>query len=327
MGGASSPHWVTESDRHGVYRRMAAREIRRTRHVTRAPRHAVPAGVRRRDDVPRRHRQAGHRQEHVLFATVAPVRVIQWATGGVGRAAIEAILRHPDLELVGVLGALAPPSTAATSARSSASTRSAYARRARRRDPRDRGRRGGVRAAARRTGDEVAAILALGQERRHAGRLVLPDRERRDARSTAACAEGGTTLHGTGINPGGITELFPLMFSALSLGASRFVRGEEFSDIRTYDAPDVVRDIMLFGGTPDEAMRRARCSSSSARGFMQSIGCASTSSGFALDAEIAHDARGGGRDRADRPTRSASIEPGLGRRAAVHVGGDRRGDR
>src|SRR5580700_7621423 len=28
-------------------------------------------------------------------------KVIQWATGGVGRAAIEGILRHPDLELVG----------------------------------------------------------------------------------------------------------------------------------------------------------------------------------------------------------------------------------
>ena len=28
-------------------------------------------------------------------------RVIQWATGGVGRAAIEGILSHPELELVG----------------------------------------------------------------------------------------------------------------------------------------------------------------------------------------------------------------------------------
>ena len=28
-------------------------------------------------------------------------RVIQWATGGVGRAAIEAIVSHPELELVG----------------------------------------------------------------------------------------------------------------------------------------------------------------------------------------------------------------------------------
>ena len=30
------------------------------------------------------------------------LRVIQWATGGVGCAAIEAIVSHPDLQLVGV---------------------------------------------------------------------------------------------------------------------------------------------------------------------------------------------------------------------------------
>ena len=29
-------------------------------------------------------------------------RVIQWATGGVGRAAIQGIISHPELELVGV---------------------------------------------------------------------------------------------------------------------------------------------------------------------------------------------------------------------------------
>jgi hypothetical protein len=28
-------------------------------------------------------------------------RVIQWATGGVGRAAMEGVLAHPDLELAG----------------------------------------------------------------------------------------------------------------------------------------------------------------------------------------------------------------------------------
>src|SRR6478735_8031654 len=30
-----------------------------------------------------------------------PIKVVQWATGGVGRAAIEAVISHPDLELVG----------------------------------------------------------------------------------------------------------------------------------------------------------------------------------------------------------------------------------
>ena len=59
----------------------------------------------------------------------------------------------------------------------------------------------------------------------------------------------GVTLHGTGIHPGGITERFPLMISALS-GSITHVRAEEFSDIRTYGAPDVVRDWMLFGKTP-----------------------------------------------------------------------------
>src|SRR5437763_1761247 len=33
--------------------------------------------------------------------SVMALRVIQWATGGVGRAAIEGVLGHPELELVG----------------------------------------------------------------------------------------------------------------------------------------------------------------------------------------------------------------------------------
>src|SRR3569833_3887159 len=33
--------------------------------------------------------------------TPATLRVIQWATGGVGRAAIQAVRDHPELELVG----------------------------------------------------------------------------------------------------------------------------------------------------------------------------------------------------------------------------------
>ena len=34
----------------------------------------------------------------MVFMTI---RVVQWATGGVGKAAIEGVLAHPDLELVG----------------------------------------------------------------------------------------------------------------------------------------------------------------------------------------------------------------------------------
>ena len=31
----------------------------------------------------------------------SPLRVVQWATGGVGKAAIECVLNHPQLELAG----------------------------------------------------------------------------------------------------------------------------------------------------------------------------------------------------------------------------------
>jgi hypothetical protein len=33
------------------------------------------------------------------------------------------------------------------------------------------------------------------------------------------------------------------------------VRAEEFSDLRTYGAPDVLRHVMGFGGTPESAIR------------------------------------------------------------------------
>ena len=65
-------------------------------------------------------------------------------------------------------------------------------------------------------------------------------------------AAADVTLHGTGINPGGITERFPLMLSALCRDI-RHVRAEEFSDIRTYPTESVVRDVMLFGTPPEQA--------------------------------------------------------------------------
>ena len=59
-----------------------------------------------------------------------------------------------------------------------------------------------------------------------------PFRSTNVASLEAACRKGRRTLHGTGIHPGGITERFPLMVSALSRAITH-VRAEEFSDIRT----------------------------------------------------------------------------------------------
>jgi hypothetical protein len=98
-----------------------------------------------------------------------------------------------------------------------------------------------------------------------------------------ACHAAQVTLHGTGIHPGGITERFPLMISALS-GSVTYVRAEEFSDIRTYAAIEVVRDIMLFGKTPEEAAQSPMVGFL-ASGFFQSIDMVAAALGVTLDPE------------------------------------------
>jgi len=209
-------------------------------------------------------------------------RVIQWATGGVGRAAIEGTLDHPELELVGAwvhseakegidLGELVG------------------------RDP--------IGVAATR---DVDALLALEADCviyapifadpavvtriLEAGTNVVtplgwffPPTEER-TRMDAIARRGGATLHGTGIHPGGITERFPLMVSALS-GSITHVRAEEFSDIRTYGAPDVIRDWMLFGRTPEEA-RASVMAEALGAGFRQSIHMVAAELGFAIDPDL-----------------------------------------
>ena len=100
--------------------------------------------------------------------------------------------------------------------------------------------------------DEVAALLRSGKN------VVTPvgwfyPSEKEAAPLRDAALEGNATLHGTGIAPGGISEKFPLLLSVMATGVT-FVRAEEFSDLRTYDAPDVVRHVMGFGDTPDKAL-------------------------------------------------------------------------
>jgi hypothetical protein len=100
--------------------------------------------------------------------------------------------------------------------------------------------------------DEVSALLRSGKN------VVSPlgwfyPTEAEAAPLEAAAREGNVTLHGAGIGPGAATELFPLLLSVMSTGVS-FVRAEEYSDLRTYGAPDVLRHVMGFGGTPESAL-------------------------------------------------------------------------
>jgi hypothetical protein len=209
-------------------------------------------------------------------------RVIQWATGGVGRASIEGVLNHPDLELVGCwvhspdksgmdVGAIIGRDLLGVIATS-----------------------------------EVEAILGVEADcviysplmadpasivhLLESGKNVVtplgwfyptgPERDRMDE----AAVRGGATLHGTGIHPGGITERFPLMLSAL-VGSVTRLRAEEFSDIRTYGAPDVIRDWMLFGTDPEQA-RTSIMAEALGAGFGQSVWMVADELGFDLDPEL-----------------------------------------
>jgi hypothetical protein len=209
-------------------------------------------------------------------------RVIQWATGGVGRAAMEGVLAHPDLELAGAwvhspakdgvdLGTLlgrAPLGVTATGdiATLLATEADCVVYSPFMADP-------AVVTAILESGKNVVTPL---------GWFYPPGEER--GRVDAIAKGASVTLHGTGIHPGGITERFPLMVSALS-GSITHVRAEEFSDIRTYGAPDVVRDWMLFGKTPDEA-RTSIMIDALGGGFRQSVFMVADELGFDIEAEL-----------------------------------------
>ena len=101
----------------------------------------------------------------------------------------------------------------------------------------------------------------------------------------AACRAGGVSLHGTGLHPGGITELLPLTLSRLTRNVTH-VRAEEFSDIRVYRAEMVVREIMMFGKSPEEA-RVSPMLDLLGFGFGQSIDMLADALGLRLDAQKA----------------------------------------
>ena len=179
------------------------------------------------------------------------LKVVQWATGGVGIAAVKGVLEHPDLELVGCrvyseakdgkdVGELigtGPLGVTATSSVDEILALDADAV---------------IYAPLIANPDEVAALLRSGKNVVTPVGWLYPG-EKQAAPMREAALAGNATLHGTGIAPGGISEKFPLLLSVMSTGVT-FVRAEEFSDLRTYDAPDVLRHVMGFGDTPEKAL-------------------------------------------------------------------------
>ena len=174
-------------------------------------------------------------------------RVIQYASGGVGRHAIAGIATHPRLELAGLL----------VHSKDKAG--------------RDAGTLGGIALLGIRATDSVERVLAMeadcvsymalwpdvdlicrflesGKNVVTTSGLLYPKffgQELVD-RLEAACRKGGSSVHGTGINPGFSGEVLPLTMSMLSRRIDQIVV-REFADFRTYNSPELNHAMLGFG--------------------------------------------------------------------------------
>src|SRR4051812_42212429 len=138
------------------------------------------------------------------------LRVIQWATGGLGQAAIGQIQLHPDLELVGCwvhseakagqdageLAGIGPIGVSATNSLEEILALDADCV---------------LYSPLMPNPKEVAALLRSGKNVVTPLGWFWPTAEEK-SRMEVPALEGGVTLHGTGIDPGGATEQQPLFF-------------------------------------------------------------------------------------------------------------------
>ena len=186
-------------------------------------------------------------------------KVVQWATGTVGRHAVAAVHRHPELELVGAFvydGAkvgrdlgeicgLAPLGVTATGDRDEIAALDADC----------------VLYLAQGEADPMAALadicmlLASGKNvistavtafiyPQSLGPTVVE-------RLETACAQGNSSFHATGIEPGWAAEVLPFTMSGLFARIDSLLV-QELLDYSTYDSAPMLFDIMGFGKHPDE---------------------------------------------------------------------------
>jgi hypothetical protein len=187
----------------------------------------------------------------------APYRVIQWATGTVGREALQAILMHPALELAGVL--VHSPEKSGTDAGELCGLPASGVIATRDTDAIVASDADCVVYAPRQAHvDEVCALLRSGKNV-----VCTPFLFHRSPRSgdvsrriEAACQEGRSSVHGTGIHPGFVGMVLPLALSGMSRTIDH-VRIEERADWTFYDSPRITFDNMRFGHAPEQATLEA----------------------------------------------------------------------
>ncbi len=100
-------------------------------------------------------------------------------------------------------------------------------------------------------------------------------------RVEAACAEGGSSIHATGSSPGFISEALPIVLLTMARRLDR-LQIDEFADMSSRDSPELLFDLMAFGGDP--AAFDARRFGHLAHAFGPSLSALADAIGLPIDA-------------------------------------------
>jgi hypothetical protein len=101
--------------------------------------------------------------------------------------------------------------------------------------------------------DDVCTILASGKNLATTAFLFHPQRAAADVRDRllAACRQGGTSLHGSGLNPGNLSGVLPLALSGMSRTIDKITL-QERADWSVYESTGITFDNMAFGQPVDQ---------------------------------------------------------------------------
>ena len=184
-------------------------------------------------------------------------KVVQWATGSVGTASLREIIRNPDLELVGLrvygvdkvgkdAGVLAGGEPIGILATDSIERILATDCDVVVHTPRAAGHLEEMYADLERlleAGKNVVTVAIGISPERHGPEFVR--------RFEAACRKGGSTFHGTGIDPGFLCDRLPASLTALSTQVDR-IRMLEAADLIYHPNPEMIMSLLGFGLKPEE---------------------------------------------------------------------------
>ncbi|MFT3965512.1 MAG: hypothetical protein QM690_06490 [Sphingobium sp.] len=211
-------------------------------------------------------------------------RVIQWATGTVGSAALRHFIRNPVIDLVGVyvtnpekvgrdagdLVGLPPTGVPATDDREAIIALDA-----------DCVLFAPLNLAAT-TLDHVCRLLASGKNVISPAGPFLPNRwfPEETARIEAACREGNSSFHGCGVHPGFSGDILPLTLARLCDRIDCIEVSEIIDKVRT---PMIYTEMMGFGLDPDELLANPRRSPETYKYFYSSMAMIAEGLGKTID--------------------------------------------